>query len=120
MTSMPRLPSYHDGGVITGGRKGSEIPIMALVGESHGQGSRRVALSPERTFVAIAHSHRMGLEQASHNNNASTFRHYASSAIKRLEEWAPTLDELEAMVCAMTPEEAKACRKRAGLPEVTP
>ena len=32
--SMPRLPSYHDGGVITGGRKGSEIPIMALVGES--------------------------------------------------------------------------------------
>ena len=34
MTSMPRLPSYHDGGVITGGRKGSEIPIMALVGES--------------------------------------------------------------------------------------
>ena len=68
----------------------------------------------ERTFVAIAHSHRMGLEQASHNNNASTFRHYASSAIKRLEEWAPTLDELEAMVCAMTPEEAKACRKRAG------
>ena len=50
----------------------------------------------ERTFVAIAHSHRMGLEQASHNNNASTFRHYASSAIKRLEEWAPTLDELEA------------------------
>jgi len=72
----------------------------------------------ERTFVAIAHSHRMGLEQASHNNNASTFRHYASSAIKRLEEWAPTLDELEAMVCAMTPEEAKACRKRAGLDEV--
>jgi hypothetical protein len=73
----------------------------------------------ERTFVAIAHGHRMALEQASHNNNASTFRHYASSAIKRLEEWAPTLDELEAMVCAMTPEEAKACRKRAGLPEVT-
>ena len=39
--------------------------------------------------------------------------------IKTLDKWAPTLDELEAMVCAMTPEEAKACRKRAGLPEVT-
>jgi hypothetical protein len=26
---------------------------------------------------------------------------------------------MSAMVCAMTPEEAKACRKRAGLPEVT-
>ena len=72
----------------------------------------------ERTFVAIARSHRMGLEQASHNNNASTFRHYALNAIKTLEKWAPTLDELEAMVCAMTPEEAKACRKRAGLDEV--
>ena len=71
----------------------------------------------ERTFVAIARSHRMGLEQASHNN-ASTFRHYAVNAIKTLEKWAPTLDDLEAMVCAMTPEEAKACRKRAGLDEV--
>ena len=73
----------------------------------------------ERTFVAIARSHRMGLEQASHNHSASTFRHYAVNAIKTHEKWAPTLDELEAMVCAMTPEEAKACRKRAGLPEVT-
>ena len=77
-------------------------------------------LPAERTFVAIARSHRMGLEQTGHNNNASTFRHYALNAIKTLEEWAPTLDELEAMVCAMTHEEAKACRKRAGLPEVTP
>ena len=32
--SMPRLPAYHQGGEITGGRKGQEVPIMALVGES--------------------------------------------------------------------------------------
>lgn len=70
----------------------------------------------ERTFVEIAHGHRMGLEQASYGNDASTFRSYADRAIKRLEEWAPALDELEAMVAAMTPEEAQACRKRAGLP----
>ena len=72
--------------------------------------------TPERTFTGIAISHRMGLEQASYSNTASTFRAYADRAIKRLEEWAPTLDELEAMVAAMTPEEAQACRKRAGLP----
>ncbi|NLH64985.1 MAG: hypothetical protein GX471_02190 [Candidatus Microthrix parvicella] len=106
LVPSPMRSTTHTGGEVLG-PKGQEVPIMALAGE-------RV----ERTFVAIAHGHRMALEQASHNNNASTFRHYALNAIKTLEKWAPTLDELEAMVCAMTPEEAKACRKRAGLPEV--